>query len=283
MDAPVWRGAGTFEFLRLSTNSGFAAANNLAVNMLDDCECVALVNPDAFLASDWLEKMLTAASDSPHAASFACLLLQADAPRLQDGAGDVYHCSGLAWRAGHGQPAESAPRAACEVFSPCAAAALYRRQVLIDVNGFDEQFFCYMEDVDLGFRMRLLGWSCMYVPEAKALHVGSASTGGQHSSFAVYHGHRNLVWCYVKNMPSSLFWCCLPLHLMLNLAAIALFTWRGKSKEILRAKRDALKGMPEVWRKRRLIQSRRRVSVAVVWRAIRFAEFGKFLTTRSFA
>jgi len=103
-----------------------------------------------------------------------------------------------------------------------------------------------------------------------AHHVGSATTGGKQSDFAVYHGHRNLVWCYVKNMPPVLFWLLLlPLHLAMNLAAIAVYILRGQGHVILKAKRDALYGLPMVWKKRKHIQSGRTAGYAEIWRAMR--------------
>ena len=80
-----------------------------------------------------------------------------------------------------------------------------------------------MEDVDLGFRLRLAGHRCLYVPKSVVHHVGSGTTGGKNSDFSVYHGHRNLVWTYVKNMPGVLFWIFLPLHLAMNLVVLAVF------------------------------------------------------------
>jgi len=147
-----------------------------------------------------------------------------------------------------------------EIFSPCAAAALYRRQALADAGGFDEDFFCYQEDIDLGFRLRLAGHRAMY--------VGSVSTGGQQSDFAVYHGFRNLAWVFVKNMPGALFWPLLPLHIALNLASILLFSIRGQRRVILKAKRDAFLGIPRMWRKRRDIQANRVASIGGIWKAL---------------
>jgi GT2 family glycosyltransferase len=265
---PPWAGQGEFRLEALGENLGFAAANNHGFTLCPDCEYVALVNPDAFLAPDWLEQMLVVATRNPAAASFASCLIQANVPEKLDGAGDVYHPSGLAWRAGFGEPVARCGDAVREVFSPCAAAALYRREALMSVGGFDSDFFCYMEDVDLGFRLRLQGWSSLLVPAAKAWHVGSASTGGQRSAFAVYHGHRNLVWCFVKNMPGWLFWLCLPLHLLTNLLTIGLYAWRGQFWNILRAKRDALRGMQAILRKRRHIQSRSKVRCRDIWFAL---------------
>jgi GT2 family glycosyltransferase len=114
----------------------------------------------------------------------------------------------------------------------------------------------------------LIGHRCLLVPDAVVYHVGSATSGGQQSDFAIYHGHRNLVWAYVKNMPGWLFWACLPLHLAMNLVAIFVFIWRGKGKVILRAKLDALLGLPNMWLKRQQFQKRRVASVNGIWRVL---------------
>ncbi|MDP5238443.1 glycosyltransferase family 2 protein [Uliginosibacterium sp. 31-16] len=263
---PIWSGASAFMVLRMEANLGFAAANNHGLGLCADCDYVALINPDAFLAADWLERMLDAANRYPGAGSFASQLVQDGDPSRLDGLGDAFHFSGAAWRTGHGELVREAGEE--EIFSPCAAAALYRRQAVLDVGGFDERFFCYMEDVDLGFRLRLAGWASVLIPSAVANHVGSATTGGKRSPFAVYHGHRNMVWCYVKNMPGPLLWLCLPAHLLMNLAVVCLYALRGQGLNILRAKRDVLRGIPAIWRERRVIQSKRKVSCREIWRVL---------------
>jgi len=106
-----------------------------------------------------------------------------------------------------------------ETFSPCAAAALYRASALREAGPFDADYFCYSEDVDLGFRLRLLGYTCWYAPDSVAHHVGSAITGGR-SDFTMYHGVRNGIWTYVKDMPGVLAWLCLP-ALVLGYGAVA--------------------------------------------------------------
>ncbi|EGV49933.1 putative glycosyltransferase [endosymbiont of Riftia pachyptila (vent Ph05)] len=256
------------DFIQLPTNQGFASGNNVALKHLDDCDFVALVNPDAYLAPDWLQQMLAATERHPDAASFASCLVVADKRDTWDGLGDVYHMSGQVWRDAHGQLRSSRPAEEREIFSPCAAAALYRTETLLQVGLFDEDFFCYVEDVDLGFRFRLAGYHCMLVPDAVALHVGSATTGGKRSDFAVYHGHRNLLWAFVKNMPGYLFWLLLPLHLAMNLMAIVVFALRGQGRLVLRAKWDAIKGVPMMWRKRREIQAARVASIKDIWHAL---------------
>jgi len=245
---------GRHEVVSLGRNTGFAAATNRGIERAADCDFVALLNPDAFPEPGWLEALVRAASERPAYAFFASRQLVADDPSRLDGAGDVYAVSGLAWRRLFGQPARGAALAAEEVFGPCAAAALYRRDALLEAGGFDESFFCYFEDVDLAFRMRLRGHRCLYVPDAVVHHVGSA-VRGRHSAFAVYHGHRNLVWTWWKNMPGPLLAMYLPHHLAMNGAALVHFAARGLLGPVLRAKRDAVRGLPAMLGKRRRIQS----------------------------
>ena len=255
------------EFVELSVNLGFAAANNRAAEMCDT-EFIALLNPDAFPHPDWLEKLHAAAERHPEAAAFGSRQMIAGRPGVIDGIGDVYHVSGLSWRRGHGRRLADADLVEQEIFSPCAAAALYRRSALLEVGGFDEDFFCYFEDVDLGFRLRLAGYPSVFVPDAVVEHVGSTSTGGKRSDFAVYHGHRNLVWCFVKNMPNPLFPPLLITHFLQSILTGLVFLARGQGRTIFRAKWHAVKKIPQFWKKRRAVQRRRRASWQDIWQAL---------------
>lgn len=254
-------------FQQSSVNLGFAAGNNWGMDLAGDAEWVMLLNPDTVPAPDWLEKMLTATVQYPGFSFFGARLLQAKDPALLDGDGDCYHASGLPWRSGMGLSVAHAPTTPREIFAPCAAAALYQGSSLREVGGFDEDFFCYMEDVDLGFRLRLAGHRCLTVPDAEVLHVGSATTG-KRSPFYVYHGQRNLVWVYVKNMPGLLFWLFLPLHVALNIAGVLRYALSGQFEVVLRAKYDAVKALPNMWQKRREIQKTRRASVTKILKVL---------------
>lgn len=261
-----------FPFVTLliqNQNTGFALGNNLAITASsNDSEWIALLNPDAFAEPRWLEELLSSTKRNPAFDVFGSKLVNAANPSILDGAGDVYHMSGRVWRMGQDATVLGSDDSECEVFSPCAAAALYRRSALLKVQGFDEDYFCYVEDVDIGFRLRLAGYRCLYAPKSVVNHVGSGTTGGQHSDFSVYHGHRNLVWTFVKDMPGLLFWLLLPLHVLLNLASIIWFVLRGRGEVILRAKRDAFLGLPKMWRKRRQVQATRIVSIGEIWQQL---------------
>ncbi|GEO42428.1 glycosyl transferase [Skermanella aerolata] len=240
------------------SNLGFAAANNLAAREVAT-HWIATLNPDAFPEPEWLAELMGATRRHPGTAMFGSTQLDAaDAQRL-DGAGDVYHASGLVWRGHHGAPVDSLPPEG-EVFAPCAAAALYRRDAFLDAGGFDESFFCYCEDVDLGFRLRLLGHNCIQVAGARVHHVGSAITG-RRSAFATYHSTRNRIWMFVKNMPAALLVPLLPVHAVLNALLLLRALLLGEADAMLRGLRDALGGMGDVLASRRIVQARRVVSV----------------------
>jgi GT2 family glycosyltransferase len=255
----------SIEVIRLAANLGFAEAVNIGVSKVRDADWIALLNPDAFPDIEWLSKLVEATRKFPDYASFSSRQLWAENPSILDGAGDNYYLSGRVRRRGHGASASSSFLEYREVFSACAGAALYKSGLFREVGGFDKDFFCYLEDVDFGFRIRLQGYRCLYVPDAVVRHVGSALTG-RHSDFSIYHGHRNLVWTYIKNMPGLLFWLYLPQHILLNLVSLIWFSLRKQGRVILRAKRDAIKGVPKMWRKRRVIQSNRVATVHQIWR-----------------
>ncbi|MGE0449024.1 MAG: glycosyltransferase family 2 protein, partial [Vicinamibacterales bacterium] len=260
---PIAAGRRGVEVIRLATNAGFAAANNLGIRHASDCDAVALLNPDAFPEPQWLASLCEAARAHVACASFGSQMVGAHAPDVLDGIGDVFHVSGLHWRAGYRRPRSAVVDCPREIFSACAAAALYRRDAVLDAGGFDDAYFCYSEDVDLGFRLRLLGYGCRYVPGAVVRHVGSAASGTG-SDFSVYHGHRNMVWTFVKDMPGPLFWQYLPQHVLTNALSVLWFILTGRGRAIVRAKIGALRGLRGAWRQRRAIQARRTVSARSV-------------------
>lgn len=243
----------------LESNIGFAGANNRAIALVDDCDWVALLNPDTKASEQWLESLRRAIIEHRDVDMFSSRLVDGGDPARLDGTGDHYHVSGLVWRRDHGAPSTTSRAPSEAVFSPCAAAGLYRLALLRQAGGFDERYFCYNEDIDLAFRMRLLGANCLHLDQCVVAHAGSGITGA-HSDFTVYHGHRNLVWTYFKNMPTSLLWRYLPLHILMNLVTVAYYVFRGRPGVILRAKRDAILGLGRILRTRREVQRRSRVT-----------------------
>ncbi len=247
------------ELIKLDQNTGFAAANNKAFTLIKDCSWVALLNPDTIAYPNWIELLKKAVNKYTDTAVFSCRLEDMNDASKLDGTGDQYHVTGLSWRRDHGASAAVNRTIGEGVFSPCAAAALYRLEDVIAVGMFDESYFCYNEDTDLMFRLRLNGKHCLHLDDCIVRHAGSGITGVQ-SDFSVYHGHRNLVWTYFKNMPSFLLWLYLPQHILLNLVSMVHFTLKGRFKVIVRAKWHALRGLPRVLRMRKSIHKPDNVS-----------------------
>jgi GT2 family glycosyltransferase len=219
-------------------NLGFAEANNRAA-ALSQAPFIVTLNGDAFAEPDWLETLVAAARRTG-AESVASLQLTAGDPQFLDGAGDMMSVIGVAWRGGYLSPRRLEPPGLVEVFAPCAAAALYRRDAFEAAGGFDARFFCYHEDVDLGFRLRLNGGRCVLEPRAVVRHVGSASSDAI-SGFAEYHGMRNREWTFARDMPCALMPIALPCHILL----VIFLLLRAQSPEMRRAR---LRGLRDGWR-----------------------------------
>ena len=251
------------ELLQLDRNTGFAAANNRAFETLHSEHWVALLNPDTLPTDTWLEELELATVRNSSCDVFASKLTNASDPNRIDGAGDVYHVCGLSWRRHHGMSVLELKSDSDPVFSGCGAATLYRLSSVVSAGGFDESYFCYFEDVDLVFRMRLFGSKCAYVESSVVLHHGSGLTG-KDSDFTIYHGHRNLVWTYVKNMPGYSFYLFLPQHILLNIVSLIHYSMKGRASIIFRAKWDALKMLSSVFRERKRIQSLKSAKVSEV-------------------
>jgi len=254
-----------FRFLPQSENLGFAAANNLGARAAR-APLIALLNPDAVPEPDWLERLLQAAARHPEVVMFGSLQVDLANAGLLDGAGDVMHAAGVMYRGGYGSSIDRAP-ATGETFAPCAAAALYRRDAFLGAGGFDETFFCYCEDVDLAYRLRLMGHRCLQVSEARVRHRGSGTTS-KRSPFALYHGARNRLWTYVKNTPLPLLALTAPAHVAIVLVLLALAVPAGEAGPLLRGLRDGAAGLPGALRARRATQRSRRASVAQIARAL---------------
>jgi GT2 family glycosyltransferase len=161
--------------LELGCNTGFATAANRGFAALgSDVEGVALLNPDVVLAPDWLDRTTGALAADPGAAAVACKMVDlADPARLYD-TGDLLRRDGACEQRGRFTVDDGRYDEPGQVFASCAGAALYRRAAVDQVGGFEERFFLYLEDVELGLRLRLAGWGCRYEP-AVARHAGEGS------------------------------------------------------------------------------------------------------------
>lgn len=200
---------------KLDKNVGFAAANNIAAQM-GNGEWLALLNPDAVAEENWLMALKSAIDSHPDCKVFASCQISVEDLDMLDGAGDSYLAFGFPWQNGKGHRVDLLPDDNRECFSPSGASAVYFRHLFLSLGGFDERFFCYCEDVDLGFRLQRAGETCTFVRQAVVLHHGSALTE-RGSYFTLFHGTRNSIWVYLKNSPLWLLVITLPGHLFIHL------------------------------------------------------------------
>lgn len=247
-----------FKLIEAEDNLGFAAGNNRAAEHAQG-EWLAFLNPDAYAAQDWLTQLVEASKRYPYTDAFGSTQINADDPKRLDGAGDVYHAFGAVYRGHYNWPVEKLPEEG-ECFAPCAAAAFYRRSAFEALGGFEESFFCYCEDIDLGFRLRLAGGRAVQVAAAKVWHEGSGVTG-KRSDFTLYYGHRNRIWTYYRCAPLPILVLTAPFHVLFNVAMLVMFAHQGRVGPYLRALKDGLRGLPRQNAARRRIQKERIASV----------------------
>lgn len=196
----------------LAENTGFSGAVNTGIRAADT-PYVILLNNDTEVEPDYVEQLLRAIEGSPRIFSVSPKMIQMYHRDLMDDAGDMYSIMGWAYQRGVGQEIGRYDRP-CHIFSACAGAAIYRREVFEEIGYFDEMHFAYLEDIDVGYRAKIAGYYNRYCPQAVVYHVGSGTSGSKYNSFKVRLAARNNVYLNYKNMP--------PLQLALNSLPIAL-------------------------------------------------------------
>lgn len=236
-------------------NLGYAAACNLGWKT-SPAELVVFLNNDLTVAADWLQKLLVEV-EAPWGFWASRIVFSRD-PGVVDSAGDAMAVVGAAYKIGHGEPVgDYLDRR--EVFGPCGAAAVFRREVLEATGGFDEDFFLIYEDADLSFRARILGYRCLYVPSAVVYHDVNRSIGTLSETY-VYYGHRNSEIVFWKNQPTALLMRYLPERILFDVLSLAYFILKRRARPFLRAKRDFLRTFPSTLAKRRRIQAAGRIN-----------------------
>lgn len=232
--------------IRNEKNLGFAGGTNSGIRAAQG-EFILTLNNDARADSRLLDNLKKPMADAK-VGSCAAKMLLADG-RINS-TGICLSRSGAAWDRGMSEPDLGQYDTLEEVFGACAGAALYRKEMLDEIGLFDEDFFLYMEDVDLAFRARLAGWSCVYVPEAVVYHH-HGGTAGAGSDLSVYYCNRNVIWYVLKDFPLRLLITSLPFIFARNLALIPYYALCGQGRVILKSKQDALKGAVMMLKKRR--------------------------------
>lgn len=192
------------KLLKFDYNSGFSVAVNAGIK-----EAVAplllLINNDMEVVSDCLENLAAKSEQYGDYDFFALKMMNFHNRDLIDGAGDAVLRGGVGYRLGTMEKDSGHYQEDRDVFGACAGAALYRREFFDKAGLFDEDFFAYLEDVDLNIRARFLGLRCMYLSDAVVFHIGSATSGSKINPLTIRLSTRNNINALLKNYPTSYF------------------------------------------------------------------------------
>ncbi len=221
----------------LDYNTGFSHAVNLGIRESKG-EYVALFNNDAFAEKAWLSQLKKTMDTNDKIFSVSTLMLQYKDSSLCDDAGDYVNLFGWACKRGDGLSAQRYSRE-CEIFTACGGAALYRRSVLEEIGLFDETFFAYLEDVDIGWRARNAGYINVFCPAAKCKHICSATTGSKYNDFKSIQSGRNNILLPYKNLPLLFLLIDLPFLIFGYLIKVLFFCIRGYGKPFLKGAGEA--------------------------------------------
>lgn len=188
-----------FTLIENEKNLGFAAAINQGIKASSG-KYLLLLNNDVELEENCIANLKKCIDKNDNIFSVSSQMIQYHERNKIDDAGDEYTILGWTKRTGYGKSTKNykTPR---KIFSSCAGAALYCKRILDEIGYFDENFFAYMEDVDISYRAQIHGYECIYCPESKVYHVGSGTSGGRYNEFKVKLSARNNIYVPYKNMP----------------------------------------------------------------------------------
>ena len=215
----------------LPENTGFYGAVNVGIKAADT-PYVLLLNNDVRVDEYFVAEMVRAIGQSERIFSVSSRMIQMYHPDRLDDAGDMYSLLGWAYQRGVGRDLTHYRRSS-RVFSACAGAAIYRREVFEEIGYFDEMHFAYLEDIDVGYRARIFGYENWYVPAALVYHVGSGTSGSRYNQFKTRYSSRNNIYLIYKNMPFLQILLNLPFLILGFGMKILFFTQKGMGREYI--------------------------------------------------
>ena len=219
------------KLIELSENFGFCRAVNEGI-AATKTRYLILLNNDTKATPTFVEELYKAIDAHPDTFSVASKMLQMNSPDKIDCAGDLYCALGWAFSLGKDMNRSRYDRESV-VFSVCAGAAIYRKDMFEQIGYFDELHFSYLEDVDVGYRARIMGYVNRYTPKAVVYHAGSGTTGSRYNPFKVRMAARNSWYVIYKNMPALQIIINLPFFLIGFGIKALFFIVKGYGREYL--------------------------------------------------
>ena len=233
-----------FTLIQNRENLGFATAVNQGIKA-SNAEYVFLLNNDTELEVECVSNLLNCIDNDETIFSVSSKMIQNQDRNLIDDAGDEYTILGFTQKVGNNKSSELY-RSKREIFSACAGAAIYRRGIFDIIGYFDENFFAYMDDVDISYRARIYGFKCVYCPDALVYHHVSATSGSKYNAFKIRLAARNNVYVPYKNMP----WPQLILNLLFLLLGFLIkylvFVKKGYGKDYIAGLKEGLTSLDKI-------------------------------------
>jgi len=227
--------------IRLDENTGFAAAVNRGIEHTRT-EYVLLLNNDIKVRDNFVKALEECMDSDKKLFSVNSVMLSMADPDVLDGAGDYYCALGWAFAYKKGKPAKPViDRGDRNIFSACGGASIYRIGALKETGLFDEAHFAYLEDTDLGYRARILGYKSRYTASAVCEHAGSGYSGSRYNEFKISLSSRNSIYLIFKNMPFLQFIINLPFLIIGYFIKILFFTLKGFGKTYLKGLGEGFK------------------------------------------
>lgn len=245
--------------IRLAKNKGFTGGN------IEGLKCtrgnyIALLNNDTRVCITWLESLIKTI-ESDRAIGICSSKIIIDGTNKIDSTGNMFTTAGSGLKRGELEEDFGQYNEEKSVYGACAAAVLYRREMLDEIGFLDDDLFLNYEDTDLDFRALLAGWKSVFVPDAVVYHKVSA-TLGKMSDLTVYYFSRNSLLVWIKNMPIGLMVRYFHHRILYEIATFGYFCILNKKwKPYFTGKLSAISLIPKTLKKRRLIQRNRKVTI----------------------
>ena len=258
--------------IRNKKNLGFTGGNNVGIQAARG-EYIVLLNNDTWAAPTWLEELAKATYLVRPIGMWASKVYSYYKRNQIEAVGELIYWDGLSRSRGQYEMERGQYEEMEEIFFPPGCGGMYRKELFEEIGFFDEDFFAYADDAEIGIRARLAGWKCLYVPKAVLYHKDSGSTG-HFSPFKAFYVERNRFWITLKYFP-------LPLLLFTPFFTIWRFVFQaygalshqgaaGKFtpmyspwhliRILFRAYGSGFRGLPKMWEKRRKLSRLRKVS-----------------------
>jgi GT2 family glycosyltransferase len=262
--------------IRLAKNLGFTGGNNVGIRAAKG-EFIVLLNNDTWTDPRWLEELVKTTEVDPCIGMWGSKIYSYDKRDQIEAVGELIYRDGLCRSKGQFEPDRGQYERMEEILFPPGCGAMYRKRVFDEVGLFDEDFFAYADDAEIGIRARLAGWKSLYVPRAILYHKNSG-TGGQYSPFKAFYVERNRFWITLKYFPLPLLFLS-PIFTFYRFAfqAYGALTHRGAAGQftkryspwrlvwiLFKAYGLGFRGLPRMWKKRIRLKTIRKVSYAEV-------------------